>query len=98
MHDAHTLCVFFSDATFAEKTSALLEVCSRDPDLLVNIILDMNGGNWKKAVREIAESGKAVDRPFKIEAIKKCREITGWGLKESKDAVEKLFADENIRF
>lgn len=40
--------------------------------------------SWELEVRRLAASGK------KIEAIKEVRAATGWGLKESKDYVDRL--------
>ena len=91
-HDAHELCVFFSDATIAEKTAVLLEFCAKDPDGLLDIIRELNGGDWKGTVRVLLKATPG----RKINAIKECRAITGWGLKESKDAVEKLMKDEGL--
>lgn len=91
MHDAHTLSVFFSDSSLAEKTSVLLEVCSRNPELLLEILRDMTKPEWERECRALIQydiNGKIVSG--KIDAIKLCRKLTGWGLKEAKDAVEAL--------
>jgi len=39
---------------------------------------------WYNEVRSILLSG------FKINAIKRCRELTGWGLKECKEYVDRM--------
>ncbi len=91
MHDAHTLSVFFSDASSLEKTSVLLEVCARDPELLLEILRDMKKLSWENECRALIQfdtSGKIISG--KIDAIKLCRKLTGWHLKTAKDAVEAL--------
>lgn len=44
----------------------------------------LDAGNWQLEARSLVQQGK------KIDAIKLCRERTGLGLKEAKDAVEAL--------
>ena len=93
MHDAHTLSVFFSDASLAEKTSILLEVCARDPELLLEILRDMSKPLWEHECRAMLMfDSNGIIVSGKIDAIKRCRQITGWHLKEAKDAVEALRA------
>lgn len=85
MHDAYELSKFFSEADLAGKTEVLLEICNREPDLLLSIIRDT--GATSKLDSELLlllRAGK------KIDAIKRHRAETGMGLKESKDYVEAL--------
>jgi len=91
MHDAHELAVFFSEADTPYKTVVLLEVCKREPDLLLSILRDMTLEPWKQECLALLNGGTTpAGRTGKIEAIKRCRELTGWNLKEAKDAVEAL--------
>ncbi len=89
MHDAHELAVFFSEADTPYKTAVLLEVCKREPDLLLSILRDMAVKPWKEEALAIMNSPPH-GRSGKIEAIKLCRAATGWSLREAKDAVEAL--------
>jgi len=89
MHDAHELAVFFSEADTPHKTAVLLEVCKREPDLLLSILRDMTVEPWKAECLAIMNS-PPTGQSGKIHAIKRCRELTGWSLKEAKDAVEAL--------
>lgn len=84
MHDAHQLCAFFSGASLEEKTEVLLEVCSRDPELLLAILRDISKPEWEAEVIEFLRAQQ------KINAIKLWRNKTGVGLKDAKDAVEEL--------
>lgn len=81
MHDAYELAKFFSDASLEEKTDVLLEICKREPDLLLDFIRD---NPCDSELRALTAAGK------KIDAIKLYRMKTGADLKESKDYVEAL--------
>jgi len=84
MHDAYELSKFFAEATESEKTDALLSVCDRDPHLLLEIVRNISGTHWKNEARRLLNENS------KIDAIKYCRQVTGWGLREAKEAVEAL--------
>lgn len=85
MHDAYELSRFFSDADLADKTEVLLELCNREPDLLLSIIRDTGeAGKLDLKLRTLMSIGK------KIDAIKLHRQETGACLKDSKDYVEAL--------
>lgn len=88
MHDAYELSKFFSEADLADKTEVLLEVCNREPDLLLDIIRNITNEPWMKECK--AFMGDGTDIASKIIAIKHCRAATGMGLKEAKEAVEAL--------
>lgn len=85
MHDAYELSKFFSKADLADKTEVLLEICNREPDLLLSVIRDgQEADNMDNQLRALMAAGE------KIPAIKLHRRMTGVGLKESKDYVEAL--------
>jgi len=84
MHDAYELSKFFADSDLSDKTEVLLELCQREPDLLLDVIREIAGDPWKRQCRDLLADGQ------KLGAIKLCRQITGWALKEAKDAVEAL--------
>ena len=85
MMTTYDLSKFFATSTFEERTKVLLEICKRDPDFLYDCISTAkNPTTWYAKAEELLRAQR------KIEAIKVCREHTGWSLKVAKDAVESL--------
>jgi len=85
MNTTYDLSKFFAQSTFEDRTKVLLEICRRDaPFLLQAINAAAKPTTWYAEAEELLREQK------KINAIKVCREHTGWSLRESKDAVEAL--------
>lgn len=89
-HDAYELSKFFADADPDEMKQVLLRLCEEDPHKLLEIIRAESDSFWKAEVRPFLQQGK------KIDAIKLCRTLTGSGLKEAKDMVEKMQQEEGL--
>lgn len=62
----------------------LIEIAKSNPSAIIKGYNSLNHPNWQDEVLPILRSGQ------KINAIKRCRELTGMGLKEAKQAVEEL--------
>ena len=62
----------------------LTEIAKINPGAIVAGYKSMQLGNLQAEVLPMLRAGQ------KVTAIKRCRELTGWGLKESKDACEAL--------
>ena len=62
----------------------LTEIAKVHPKAVVMANRAVNGPLWQERCYNILKTGR------KIEAIKVCRQLTGMGLKEAKEAVEKL--------
>ena len=85
MNTTYDLSKFFALATYEERTKVLLEICKRDAPMLLQVINAVSQPRtWSEEVEPLLRINK------KIEAIKICRERTGWALKDAKDAVESL--------
>ena len=75
------------DIVFKTKESALpllVEVAKKNPAAIVNAYHELLHGQWVKEVIPLLKAGA------KLPAIKKCREITGMGLREAKEACEAI--------
>lgn len=84
MKTAFELSRFFGTANEFDKTAVLLEICNRNPDLLLDCVHTATTPSWQKEAEGLLRAQK------KIEAIKLWRGKTGMTLKDSKDAVEAL--------
>lgn len=62
----------------------VIEIAKRHPKAVVMADRAINGPPWQEKCRRLCSEGK------KIEAVKLCRNSTGMGLKEAKEAVEGL--------
>lgn len=84
MKITYELSRFFGTSNEFDKTAVLLEICNRDPDLLLDCVHTATTPSWQKEAEDLLREGK------KIVAIKVCRARTDWSLKDAKDAVEAL--------
>jgi len=84
-HDAYELCRFFSRADYELKEKVLLELCNRDPDLMLDIIRTVDWNVDIEELKTLVRSGNF------IPAIKRYREMApGTDLKTAKEFVEAL--------
>lgn len=84
-HDAYELSQFFSGADLELKEKVLLELCRRNPDLMLDIIRTADCTVDVEELKYMVRDGR------KIQAIKWYREMTpGIGLREAKDFIEAL--------
>lgn len=84
-HDAYELSEFFSGADYELKEKVLLELCRRDPELMLDIIRTADHHVDLAELKSLMRAGK------KINAIKRYREmVPGIGLKEAKDFIEAM--------
>jgi ribosomal protein L7/L12 len=83
---AEAIAIITDDSTNFKKL--LIEVAKFNPEVLVAA---KEGQGWQAEVRAILKNGGG-----KIDAIKACRNASGLGLKEAKDAVETLMATEGL--
>ena len=69
-----------------DRQNILVEIVKSNPSVLVKACrkLDISASSWEQEAIDMYRSGN------RVTAIKFCREKTGLGLKEAKDAVEKL--------
>ena len=84
-----------SDLNHEDMVRLVFDVAANNPSALVNayevrfpkpvVKRYDESDNWKIAAREYLK-----DRAGYVPAIKHCRDITGWDLKTSKDAVDAL--------
>lgn len=84
-HDAFELAEFFSGADYELKEKVLLELCKRDPELMLDILRTVDHNVDLDELKSMMRAGR------KINAIKRYREmVPGTGLREAKDFVEAL--------
>ncbi len=84
MRITYELSRFFGTANEFDKTAVLLEICNRDPSLLLDCVHTATTPSWQKEAEDLLRAQK------KINAIKLWRAKTGMTLKDAKDAVEAL--------
>lgn len=67
----------------------VIEIAKINPEIVVNTFNDTQPGSWENALRNDPTMGK-------VAAIKLCRALTGWGLKDAKHAVESFCDKYNL--
>ena len=72
-----------------ERNKMFLVIAKENPSIVVRAYDKIQHTGWGSVCIEVFNS------IGKIEAIKKCRQLTGMGLKEAKEAIEKLVESEN---
>ena len=81
----------------------LTEVAKRNPKAVCDAYYRLHPEkataiDWRDKALEILRGRNGASVTKKIEAIKVCRNVTGMGLKEAKDAVEDLMAAEGLKY
>lgn len=84
MNTAFELSKFFAQSDFGDRTKVLLYICEHNESILLAAIQAATKPTWEDEAIALLKDGR------KINAIKVCREFSGWSLKEAKDAVEAL--------
>jgi len=73
------------DSLLPNLEDIVTELAARDPRLFVSIVDGLRGPTPEEKARE------AMKGHNKVDDIKAVRAVTGWGLKESKEFVERQF-------
>lgn len=80
---AQAIDIIWNHLSLSDKI--LIEVAKMNPSVIVKAYDKLTGASeWERGAKDLVTSG------LKVQAIKYCREQTGMGLKEAKEAVEKL--------